>query len=446
MTTGNRATIFALSSGPPPAGVAVVRVSGPDVRFALETMIGSIPEPRRAHLATLRAADGSAIDTGLTLFFPGPGSFTGEDVAEFQVHGGRAVIAAVLARLAELPGLRPAEAGEFTRRAFAAGRMDLTEIEGLADLVQAETEAQRRQAVRQASGVLRAAADGWRDALVRARAMVEAELDFADEDDVPESASDRAWSDVRAVMGAISGHLDDEHRGERLRDGAEVVLIGPVNSGKSSLMNALARREVAIVSEEAGTTRDLIEVRLDVGGYPVTLVDTAGLRDAAGAGEREGVRRARPRAAAADLIVALTDVSDTIETMVEMPADVPAIRVGAKLDLVHSEAERARCEAHFDILLSSRTGEGMDRLLELLAAFARERMSPGESSLITRARHRVALVAVRSALATALEEGLPLELRAEELRHATDALGRLTGRVDVEDLLEVIFRDFCIGK
>jgi len=442
MATGNRETIFALSSGPPPSGVAIVRVSGPAVRDVLAAVAGAVPAPRVVRLATLRNGAGDEIDRGLVLFFPGPASFTGEDVAEFQVHGGRAVIAAMLARLAAMPGLRPAEAGEFSRRAFAAGRMDLTEVEGLADLVHAETEAQRRQAVRQAGGAFRAAAEAWRTRLVRARAMVEAELDFADEEDVPGSVSDRAWGDVRAAMAEIGRHLRDD-RGERLRDGAEVVLLGPVNAGKSSLVNALARRDVAIVSAEAGTTRDLIEVRLDIGGYPFTLVDTAGLRETSGAVEREGVRRARSRAEGADLVLSLSDLADP-GPAAALPPGVPSIRVGTKADLV--AGGEGRPPAGFDVAVSSRTGEGVDELLGLLAAFARDRMAPGESTLITRARHRAALTAVRDALAAALAETLPLELRAEELRHATDALGRLTGRVDVEDLLDVIFRDFCIGK
>ncbi len=444
MATVKDATIFALSSGPPPAGVAVLRVSGPAVRDILETIIGSIPEPRRATLAFLRSGDGSTIDSGLALFFPGPASFTGEDVAEFHVHGGRAVIAAMIARLSALAGVRPAEPGEFTRRAFAAGRLALTEVAGVGDLLPAGTEAQRRQAVRQASGALRRAFDGWRARLVRARAMVEAELDFADEEDVPDAVSARAWDDVRAVAADIARHLDDGGRGERLRDGAEVVVVGPVNAGKSSLINAFARRDVAIVSDEPGTTRDLIEVRLDVGGYPFTIVDTAGLREAEGRVEQEGIRRARARAAAADLVIAVSDVR-------ELPGPAlgdagPVLRVGNKIDLIDSPTERARLAAAVDVLVSAETGEGIDSLLAELAAFARERMEPGESSLITQARHRDALEACRRALLSALGHALPLELRAEELRHATDALGRLTGRVDVEDLLDFIFRDFCIGK
>lgn len=428
-----------------PAGIAIVRMSGPHVRPVLETLVDSVPEPRRAALASVRFADGSVIDRGLVLFFPAPGSFTGEDVAELHVHGGRAVLSAVLARLAQFPGLRPAEPGEFTRRAFLNGRVDLTEVEGLADLIQAETEAQRRQAVRQSSGVLREVFDGWRARLVRARALVEADLDFADEEDVPVSVAALAWQEAAAIAVDIGVHLDDQHRGERLRDGAEVVLVGPVNAGKSSLINALARRDVAIVSPEPGTTRDTIEVRLDVGGYPFTLVDTAGLRETDGAVEREGMRRARSRARGADLVLAVEDVTN----IVGGPGgygDAVSLRVGTKIDLVDSAEERRRLSAMFDVLVSADTGEGLDILLERLGRFATDRMQPGDSSLITRARHRDALETCRDALERSGDASLPLELRAEELRHASDALARLTGRIDVEDLLDVIFREFCIGK
>jgi tRNA modification GTPase len=380
------------------------------------------------------------------MFFPGPASFTGEDVAEFHVHGGRAVVAAVLDRLGSLPGMRPAEAGEFTRRAFLNGRVDLTEVEGLSDLIQAETEAQRRQAVRQASGALAQVFDGWRGRLVTARAMVEAELDFADEEDVPGSVSDRAWMEASGVAADISRHLDDRRSGERLRGGAEVVLVGPVNAGKSSLINALARRDVAIVSPEPGTTRDVVEVRLDVGGYPFTIVDTAGLREAEGVVEREGIRRAQLRASAADLVLVLADATFPGSVAKTLEEDRIVISVGTKIDLIDSVQERARLSREFDVLVSSETGEGLDLLLDALLAFARDAMQPGESALITRLRHRVALANCRDALVRSGDASLPLELRAEELRVASDELARLTGRIDVEDLLDVIFRDFCIGK
>lgn len=434
-------TIFALSSGPPPSGVAIVRLSGPDVRFGFETLIGSIPEPRAATLRSIRSAGGEIIDRGLVLFFPAPNSFTGEDMAELQVHGGRAVVAALLDALGSLPGFRPAEPGEFTRRAFANNKMDLTQVEGLADLINAETEAQRRQALRQADGALGQLYDSWRERLIRARALIEAELDFPDEDDVPGSVSVQAWDTVRALEEEIVNHVSDR-RGERLRDGAEIVVLGAPNAGKSSLVNAIARRDVAIVTPEPGTTRDLIEVRLDLGGYPVTLVDTAGLREAEGAVEREGIRRAEARAGNADLILWLADVTNPVGD--PLPG---AITVGTKIDLIDSAAERLRLAARYDHLVSSTTGTGIDALLAALTRRIASELAPAESPLVTRARHRTALLQCVEALRAGLaDDGRPLELRAEDLRSAGDALARITGRIDVEDLLDVIFRDFCIGK
>ncbi|MBN8993838.1 MAG: tRNA uridine-5-carboxymethylaminomethyl(34) synthesis GTPase MnmE [Rhizobiales bacterium] len=436
-----RNTIFALSSGPPPAGVAVIRLSGPKTRFGLETLIDSIPEPRRATLRSVRFR-GTEIDRALIIYMPGPASFSGEDMAELHIHGGRAVIAALLDALGTLSGFRAAESGEFTRRAFLNGRLDLTEVEGMADLIAAETEAQRRQALRQADGTLRKAAESWRERLVRARALIEAELDFADEEDVPGAVSDRIWPDVSNLAEEISVALAGADPAERLRDGAEIVILGPPNAGKSTLLNALARREVAIVTPEPGTTRDLIEVRLDIGGYPVTLVDTAGLRDAAGAVEAEGVRRAEKRAASADFVLWLGEAGSPLPAP---PVAAPILRVGTKTDALDSSPQRALRRADFDVLISARTGEGLDSLLARLGDFLRERFAPAESSLITRARHRSCLIACRDAAIAAGRPG-PLELRAEELRRATDALGRLVGAVDVDDMLDVIFREFCIGK
>jgi tRNA modification GTPase len=434
-------TIFALSSGPPPSGVAVVRLSGSGVRFGLETLIDSIPEPRRASLRSVRGRDGQKIDRGLVLFFPAPHSFTGEDMAELHLHGGRAVVAAVLAELEALPDFRAAEAGEFTRRAFGNERLDLTQVEGLADLVLAETEAQRRQAMRQADGALGRLYDGWRERLIGARALVEAELDFPDEEDVPGSVSVQAWDSVRGLEKEIVNHVSDR-RGERLRDGAEIVVLGPPNAGKSSLINAIARRDVAIVTPEPGTTRDLIEIRLDLGGYPVTLVDTAGLREAEGVVEREGIRRAEERAAKADLVLWLSDATAAA------PSPLPgSLTVGTKIDLIDSEAERSQIAALFGHAVSSKTGRGVDELLGFLTRRIATELAPAESPLITRSRHRTALLGCLEALRAALvDDGRALELRAEDLRRAGDALARITGRIGVEDLLDVIFRDFCIGK
>ena len=437
--------IFALSSGALPSGVAIVRASGDSIRFGLETLLGSLPEPRNASLRLIKRGSGEVIDHGLVLFFPGPASFTGEDVVELHVHGGSAVVAAVLGALGGLDGFRPAEPGEFTRRAFINRRLDLTQAEGLADLVAAETEAQRRLALKQAGGALRALYEEWRSRLVRSRALIEAELDFPDEEDVPEAVGGDVWDGLATLAGEIHGHLDDDGRGERLRQGAEIVILGPPNAGKSSLINVLAKRDVAIVTAEPGTTRDLIEVRLDLGGFPATLVDTAGLREAAGTVEAEGIRRAEARARTADLVILLSDVSGSRSTPLE-DLDAPVLRIGSKIDLIDSDEERSRYEADFDAVISTITEDGVDALLTQIEGFLAEKFSFGESPLITRARHRRALESCRASILAAISISGGNELKAEELRRATDALGRITGRVDVEDLLDVVFGEFCIGK
>ena len=419
-------------------------MSGPSVRFGLETLIGAVPEPRRARLRSIRSGKGDLLDRGIVLFFAAPESFTGEDVAELHVHGGRAVVAAVLEALGGIKGFRPAEAGEFTRRAFANGRVDLTQVEGLADLVAAETEAQRRQALRQSDGTIGKLYESWRERLVRARALIEAELDFADEEDIPASASDAAWAIADEVRQEIVDHIDDR-RGERVRDGVEIVVLGPPNAGKSSLVNAIARRDVAIVTAEAGTTRDMIEVRVDLDGYAATLVDTAGLRAAEGLVEREGVRRAEARGAKADIVLWLGDVR-------ERQAKPPAlagrlVTVATKIDLIDSDSERGRVLADFDYGVSSLTGDGIAGLLAGLGGMLREELGGAEPVVATRARHRAALRACADAIAAGLgNDGRGLELRAEDLRRAGDALGRVTGRIGVEEMLDVVFRDFCIGK
>jgi tRNA modification GTPase len=436
------ATIYALSSGVPPAGIAVIRLSGAGVRFGLQTLIDSVPEPRRAVLRTIRNTEGKPIDEGIVIFFPGPGSFTGEDVAEFHVHGGRAVVTALLDALAAVPNSRPAEPGEFTRRAFLNRRLDLSQVEGLADLVQAETEAQRRQALEQANGALARQLEDWRSRLVRARALVEAEFDFGEEE-IGEPVSARAWPEVDRLVGEISSSVADGRRGERIREGATIVLLGPPNAGKSSLLNALARRDVAIVTPEPGTTRDLIEGHLDLEGHAVTIIDTAGLREAESAAEREGTVRALRRAETADLVLLLQDVTE-----VRLPyhsSRPPAWRIGTKVDLIDSEAERTSLSGSFDQLVSVKTGEGVESLLTALSTFVANE-GFGETSLITRARHRTALLAALDALRRSQDSTQALELRSEDLRAATDALGRISGRVDAEDLLDVIFREFCIGK
>lgn len=440
-------TIHALSSGGLPAGVAVVRVSGPACRFVLETTIGTLPEPRRASLRSIRHRNGDEIDRGLVLWLPGPESFTGEDMIEFQVHGSRAVVSALARHLDGYDAARPAEAGEFTRRAFLAGRIDLTEAEGLADLLAAETEVQRRQAAGQAAGSLRRLYEGWRERLVRIRALIEADFDFADEEDVPGSVADAAWEEARRLAVEIRSHLGDAHRGERLRQGFRVALLGRPNAGKSSLLNALARRDVAIVTEEAGTTRDPIEVHLDIAGLPVTVVDTAGLREAEGRIEAEGVRRAVEKGREADLVLWARGLDDPGGV-----SDLPDLHgtdvweVFTKADLGSAAGDRFE-SATKSLALSVMTGSGLGELVEALGAAAAERLGSGDRVQPSRERHRVHLERAVSELDRAAGDvWKDAELRSEDLRRAGDEIGRLTGAIGVEDLLDVIFREFCIGK
>lgn len=453
----DRSTIFALSSGRPPAAIAVVRVSGPRAGAALEKLIGRLPEPRKAALARVRdPASGEVIDEALALWFPAPRSETGEDVAELQLHGGQAVIAGVLDALATIEGCRPAEAGEFTRRAFENGRLDLTAVEGLADLIAAETQAQRRLAFRQLKGLIGDRAEAWRRRLIEALALVEARIDFSDEADVPEDLLGPALYAARQLRDEIAGVLADGRRGERLRDGLVVAIAGPPNAGKSTLLNRLARREAAIVSPYAGTTRDVIEVHLDLDGYPVTLLDTAGIRDSTEPVEQEGVRRARERAAAADLVLWVIDPSaggSAANGYPENLAQAEIWLVRNKIDRADassctSAADRGSSEPKFTLSISALTGIGMEALAAALSAYAKTYFAATESAVITRARHRQALEETVAALDRALagDHANDEELVAEELRAAATTLGRLTGRVDVEDILEVIFRDFCIGK
>ena len=460
MTPGD--TIFALSSAPGRAGVAVVRVSGPEAGAALEALAGPRPPERRAALARLSdPRSGAAIDRGLVLWLPGPRSFTGEDMAELHLHGGRAVIAAALEALAALPGLRPAEAGEFTRRAFDNGKLDLSEVEGLVDLIAAETEAQRRQALRQMEGALSRRTEDWRTGLIGALAHAEAAIDFPDED-LPQDLQNRLTHNILMLQREVAQHLDDRHRGERLRDGLHVAIIGPPNAGKSTLLNALARRPVAIVSEVPGTTRDVIEVHLDLGGYPVTLADTAGLRapesevaesetaePEAGqaAVEAEGIRRAHARAAAADLKLAVFDLREAaaLDPVTLALVDADTLVVLNKCDLV-SDPEPMDVGGRPGWPISAKTGAGMAALLARLEAEVEARLGGGgASAAVTRVRHRRALEDCAAALERAVAACAP-ELVAEDLRLALRALGRITGRVDVEDVLDAIFRDFCIGK
>ena len=445
-----RTTIFALSSGRPPAAIAVVRVSGPQARLALEKLVGRVPEPRKAALVRLRdPATRDVIDEALALWFPAPHSETGEDTVELQVHGGPAVLAGVLEALAKIPGFRPAEAGEFTRRAFENGRLDLTAVEGLADLIAAETSAQRRQAFRQLKGLIGDRAEVWRRRLIEALALVEARIDFSDEADVPEDLLGPALYAARQLRDEIAAILADGRRGERLREGLVVAIAGPPNAGKSTLFNRLAKRDVAIVSPYPGTTRDVIELHLDLDGYAVTLLDTAGIRESAEPIEQEGMRRARERAAAADLVLWVIDLSAAGGSPDNSRQSISAPElwlIGNKTDL----AALGKSEEGFNYLISAAEGEGIDALLTGLSAYARNYFSGAESGLVTRARHRHLLEGVVAALERALSEAElgknREELIADELRGAATGLGRLIGRVDVEDILDVIFRDFCIGK
>jgi tRNA modification GTPase len=438
-------TIFALATAPGRAGIAVVRLSGAGAGPALAALAGRVPPPRIARLAEFRdPGTGETIDRGLALFFPGPASVTGEDVAELQVHGSRAVVAALLDALAASPGLRLAEPGEFTRRGFHNGKLDLTAAEGLADLIAAETAAQRRQALLQLGGALGRLYEGWRIRLLGAQARLEAAIDFPDEDLPPE-----LWAEVRssvvALAGEIGAHLADGGRGERLRDGVTIAIVGPPNAGKSSLLNALAKRDVAITSAIAGTTRDVIEVALDLAGYPVILADTAGLREAEGAVEEEGVRRARARAEAADLKLVVLDGTrpEEMETLGGL-LDGNAMIVVNKIDLLPQPWSQTAIEGTA-FPVSVRTGEGMAALLDGLGEAVAQRLSSGNAPVITRARHRAALAECGAALER-FQAAMLLELAAEDLRTGVRALGRITGRVDVEDMLDLLFGEFCIGK
>jgi tRNA modification GTPase len=446
------ATIFAPATGPGRAAITIIRLSGPGCRHVCHRLTGRPPPPpRRAALRALSdPTAGETLDRGLVLWCPGPASVTGEDVLELHVHGGRAIVGGLLEVLAGIPGLRPAEPGEFTKRAFLNGRLDLTAAEGLADLIAAETRSQARQALRQLDGELGRIYEGWRERLVGALALLEAEIDFApDEEEVPEGLIERVGPEIVRLRGEIVGHLNDGRRGERLRGGITVAVIGPPNAGKSSLVNRLARRDVAIVTARPGTTRDVLEVHLDLGGCPVTVLDTAGLREASDEIEAEGVRRARAGAERADLRLALLDGEawPGVDAATCAMVDEETILAINKSDLgtLPAAPSIAGRPAH---AVSCLTGEGLEGLLGALSEAAAGFAGPGVGPAITRSRHRAALREALEGLERfgSAPPGTEIALLAEELRWAARAVGRITGRVAVEDVLERIFSQFCIGK
>jgi tRNA modification GTPase len=440
-------TIFALSSGRPPSAISIVRVSGSQAKAALIALAGKVPEPRMASRVLLRDSGRQPIDEAVALWFPGPASATGEDVAEFHVHGGRAVLAALFAALSAFENVRAAEPGEFTRRAFENGKLDLTEAEALDDLIRADTDRQRRQALCQLKGLLGDRARDWRARIIEASALIEAGIDFSDEGDVPAELIAPALARISSLLNEIQEVLAAQGRSERLRDGLVVAISGPPNVGKSTLLNQLARREVAIVSPHAGTTRDVIEVQLDLDGYPVTVIDTAGIRETDDPVEQEGVRRARMRAAEADLVLWMIDAPHEDSGRVE---ETPVWVVRNKIDLDSSGDKagglrRAGDGTRFKI--SASRGDGVAELIEALVGFAREYFGSKEDGLIGRERQRNLLQETMGSLQRCISvAGEGEELAAEELRAAAHSLGRLLGRVDVEDVLDVIFREFCVGK
>jgi len=427
-------TIVALSSGSVPSGVAVIRLSGPHSGPTLEAMLGALPEPRRLRLVPIRLG-GELFDRGLVAWFPAPHSFTGEDCAELQVHGSPAVVRGLLRALAARQGIRLAEAGEFTRRAFENGKLDLPEVEGLGDLIEAETEGQRKQAIARLSGRLSAQIEGWRERLLDGRAEIEAQLDFSDEGDVGDLPEHFAGS-LKTLLEELQAAIETVGRGRIVREGLRVALAGPPNAGKSSLLNALARSDVAIVTDEPGTTRDVREVAIDLGGQLVILVDMAGLRDTESKAEAEGVRRARAEIAQADLVLWLRapDVAD----VAPQATGAPVWRVATKSDL-------SAPDGPVDVAVSTRTGAGLGDLLQKLSNFAAA-TTAGEPPLLSRERDLAALKAAHAAIQEAIERLDDPEIAAESLRRATNALERLLGRIDAESVLDRLFSAFCIGK
>lgn len=435
-------TIFALTTGSHRAGVAVIRVSGSNAIDSYKTLTKKIDEPknRYAEFATFYKPNSEEVlDKGLAIYFKNPHSFTGEDIVEYHIHGGYAVIQSFLKTLGEFENYRMAEPGEFSKRAFVNGKLDLTEAEAIADLVDAETEAQKMQALDQLGGELSRLYNGWAESLKKALAYQEAEIEFP-EDDMPDNLSEVLKPKILELIEELENHLDDKRRGERLRNGVSIAIIGAPNAGKSSLLNALAKRDAAIVSDEAGTTRDVIEVHMDLGGYPVILADTAGLRETENKIEAEGIKRASRVANDADIKIALFDSTRSkfdIET--ENLVDDKTIVALTKID------GRTQLELEGAFRISSETGAGIDILLEAITEKIKDSFGKKSGPSLTRERHRSAVQETLDCLKRAMEIDLP-ELAAEDLRLGLRALGTITGIVHVEDLLDKIFKDFCIGK
>lgn len=437
-------TVFALSSGALPAGVAVIRLSGGQAGAVLQKFCGQVPPPRFMAYLPVKTAAGEILDKALVTYFPAPHSFTGEDCVEFHLHGSRALVSRFLVELGNEPHCRPAEAGEFARRAFANGKIDLTEAEGLADLLAAETESQRKLAMQGASGALKALYRGWRQRLIKARAMIEAELDFAEEEDAAGAFSPAIEAEISALAAELRAHCAQAKQADILRDGLKLVLAGAPNAGKSSFINRLSGRSVALVDAEAGTTRDALEIRLIIEGVPVLVSDTAGLRQATGKIEKMGVKTAAERIKEADLILYLADMQRPSETVAVKAAlrgtQAEIWRIGNKADL------QAGDKKTWSIQLSAKTGQGWDVFMQKLRQFCREKQSETAALLPARSRQLHLLESAAQELDKAQRADLALEVRAEYLRQAANALGRITGDMDVEDLLDVIFSEFCIGK
>ncbi len=441
MSSIRQDTIYALASGQLPSGIAVIRISGPQTRFVIETITGAQVVLRRPSLREIRSADGLMLDRGLVIWFEAPASFTGEDYAELHLHGGRAVVRAVFELLSGFDGGRAAEAGEFTLRAFRNGKVDLTEAEALADLVEAETEEQRRFAVANNSGGHNLLYGAWRDRIAGCLAEMTALIDFADEDDVLERFDRQKFADIKLVGNEIDSHMKQFHVGEILRKGFSIAIIGEPNVGKSCLLNALIEREAAIVTDIPGTTRDVIEVSIDLEGYRIVLFDTAGIRESSDEVERIGVEKARKAAESADLILHLFDVRRPYVALDGFPDDVPVMAVGNKSDLLTTEVPP---ETELGISATERTGleDLLGRIVDMVT------VAVGEPDVIPfRQRHLDLLAAASSHLSSAIRPDVgDIELKAELLRNAVDSIGKISGQVDVEDLLDAIFARFCIGK